>query len=66
MVDDKFVNDTIRQLKCGHSCYLFNHEQVKIIKEKYSKKTKLELEIKKDGEYFIAKPSKAVLKSEHY
>lgn len=66
MVDDKFVNDTIRQLKCGHSCYLFNHEQVNIIKEKYSKKTKLELEIKKDGEYFIAKPSKAILKSKHY
>lgn len=66
MVDDKFVNDTIRQLKCGYSCYLFNYEQVKIIKEKYSKKTKLELEIKKDGEYFIAKPSKAVLKSKRY
>lgn len=66
MVDDKFVKDTIRQLKCGHSCYLFNREQVNIIKEKYSKKTKLELEIKKDGEYFIAKPSKAVLKSKHY
>ncbi len=66
MVDDKFVNDTIRQLKCGYSCYLFNREQIKIIKEKYSKKAKLELEIKKDGDYFIAKPSKAVLKSKRY
>lgn len=54
MVDDKFVNDTIRQLKCGYSCYLFNHEQVKIIKEKYSKKNEIRIRNKKRWRIFYS------------
>ena len=58
--ENQFVKDTIRQLKSGMPCYIFNENQLEEIKEQYEEKTGIEFEvdIQKKDYYFIVTPKK--------
>lgn len=66
-MNDNFIKDTIRQLKSGLECYVFNIEDARKIQTIYKEKTGLMFNIKKiDKDYILLKPIKKITKTTNY
>ena len=56
-MDEKFYYDTLKQLKQGLDCYVFNKEHAKEIQKEYKRQTGLMFNIKQlDKDYILLKP----------
>jgi len=58
--EHQFVNDTVRQLKSGMTCYAYKEEQVEEIRKKYKDKTGLDLEVVEVIKYKIERQLKRI------
>lgn len=66
-IEDNFLKDTIRQLKSGLECYVFDIETARKIQEIYKKQTGLMFNIKFiDKDYILLKPIKKLTKYTNY
>lgn len=66
-IQKTFMKDTIRQLKSGLECYVFDIETARNIQKLYKEKTGLMFNIKViDKDYILLKPIKKLTKYTHY
>lgn len=66
-LDQTFIKDTIRQLKSGLECYVFDIDTARNIQKIYKEKTGLMFNIKQiDKDYILLKPIKKLTKYINY
>lgn len=66
-LDQTFIKDTIRQLKSGLECYVFDIDTARNIQKIYKEKTGLMFNIKViDKDYILLKPIKKLTKYINY
>ena len=67
IINENFVLDTIRQLKCGMKCYVFKEHQANHIKNVFEENTGIKIFIEKEEDYFVLIPEvKFYKKGIHY
>lgn len=59
---DKIIADTLRQLSCGMTCFIYDKDQVKILEEMYAKKYGKVLRIEPKEDYIKLLPDGKAVK----
>ena len=66
-IQKTFIKDTIRQLKSGLECYVFDIKTARDIQKLYKEQTGLMFNIKViDKDYILLKPIKKIVNYIHY